>query len=353
MATERDVDVVVVGAGQAALATAYFLRRASVSVRLLDANQAPGGAWRHAWDSLRLFSPAQWSSLPGWPMPPTSGYPTREDVVSYLSAYEARYALPVERPVRVDAVLRQESGFSIETDDGQWHARAVVSATGTWGNPFMPSYPGQARFGGLQMHSAEYRGPNALGGKRVVVIGGGNSGAQIFAELSTCADATWVTPSEPTFLPDAVDGRVLFERATEKWKALQAGQPVNDVPGGLGDIVMVPPVKAARERGVLSARRPFLRMTEDGVIWPDGSQSKVDAVVWCTGFRPALAHLSALGVVGDDGKVPLAGTHATEVPGLWLVGYGEWTGFASATLVGVMRSAKSTAAEVAAWLESA
>lgn len=286
-------------------------------------------------------------------MPPTSGYPTREDVVSYLSAYEARYALQVERPVHVEAVHRQQTGFLIETDKGQWHARAVISATGTWNNPFVPSYPGQARFGGLQMHSADYRDPDAFVGKRVLVVGGGNSGAQIFAELSTYADAIWVTPAEPTFLPDAVDGRVLFERATEKWKAMQTGQPVNDVPGGLGNIVMVPPVKAARERGVLSARRPFIQMTEDGVVWPDGSQSKVDAVVWCTGFKPALAHLSALGIVGDDGKVLLAGTQTIGVPGLWLVGYGEWTGFASATLVGVMRSAKSTAAEVGVWLESA
>lgn len=350
MPADRSVDVLIIGAGQSALATAYFLRRAGVSMCLLDANPAPGGAWQHTWNSLQLFSPAQWSSLPGWPMPPTSGYPTREDVVSYLTAYETRYALRVERPVHVDGVRQRSGGFTVDTDRGEWHARAVISATGTWGNPFVPTYPGQEIFKGIQMHSAQYRDPAVFVGKRVLVVGGGNSGAQIFAELSLGAEAVWVTPSAPTFLPDTVDGRALFERATEKWKALQAGLPVPDVSGGLGDIVMVPPVKAARDRGVLSAQRPFQRFSEDGVIWSDGSQSQIDAVVWCTGFRPALDHLSTLGVLGEDGRVALSGTRAVDVPGLWLVGYGEWTGFASATLVGVMRSAKTTAAEVSAWL---
>lgn len=349
----RRADVVIIGAGQSALATAYFARRHALDVALLDARPQPGGAWREAWDSLRLFSPAQWSSLPGWPMPATPGYPSRDHVVDYLTRYEARYGFAVHRPVQVQAVRRQNGGFLIQTDQGPWHSRAVISATGTWSKPFVPAIDGASTFRGTQTHSAHYRSPAPYAGQRVLVVGGGNSGAQILAELSQTAHVTWVTQAPPQFLPDEVDGRVLFERATLRWQAMQQGRPADDLPGGFGDIVMVPPVREARDRGVLQAVRPFVRFTPDGVVWPDGRESPVDAVIWCTGFQPALDPLAPLGVLDADGKIAVAGTRACAVPGLWLVGYGEWTGFASATLIGIMRSAKSTAAEVAAFLEDA
>lgn len=344
---ERVYDVVIVGGGQSALAVAYFLRRTSLSVVLLDNGHAPGGAWVHGWDSLHLFSPAQWSSLPGWGMPSVEGYPTRDDIVGYLTQYEKRYDFSIERPVFVTDIHREDDGFVVHTDQGRWRARAVISATGSWSHPFIPAYPNRSSYVGLQSHSANYRNAAPFAGKDVLIIGGGNSGAQILAEVSYVAKITWVTQSEPIFLPDDVDGRVLFERATTKWKAQQEGRILQDPPGGLGDVVMVGPVKAARERGVLSAVRPFREFTDRGVIWQDGSQTAFDAVIWCTGFRSALQHLKSLGIVGADGKVALSGTQSVEVPGLWLVGYGEWTGFASATLVGVMRYAKATALEVA------
>lgn len=349
----RRADVIIIGAGQSALATAYFARRHALDVALLDARPQPGGAWREAWDSLRLFSPAQWSSLPGWPMPATPGYPTRDHVVDYLTRYEARYGFAVHRPVQVQAVQRQDGGFVIQTDQGHWHSRAVISATGTWSKPFVPAIDGASTFRGTQTHSAHYRSPAPYAGQRVLVVGGGNSGAQILAELSQTARVTWVTQTPPQFLPDDVDGRVLFERATARWHALQQGRPADDLPGGFGDIVMVPPVREARDRGVLHAVRPFVRFTPSGVVWPDGHESGVDAVLWCTGFRPALDPLAPLGVLDADGKIALDGTRAAAVPGLWLVGYGEWTGFASATLIGILRTAKSTAADVAAFLQDA
>lgn len=179
-----------------------------------------------------------------------------------------------------------------------------------------------------------------------MIVGGGNSGAQILAEVSlSAAETTWVTQEEPSFLADDVDGRVLFERATARWRALQEGRSVDELPGGFGDIVMVPPVMEARTRGVLSSVRPFERMTPQGAVWSDGTSRSFDAVIWCTGFRPALDPLVPLGIVKDE-KVAVVGTSACDVPGLWLVGYGEWTGPASATLIGVMRTARSTAAEI-------
>jgi cation diffusion facilitator CzcD-associated flavoprotein CzcO len=224
------------------------------------------------------------------------------------------------------------------------------SATGTWRHPFVPAYDGAQTYAGTQLHSAHYRAPQPFAGQRVLVVGGGNSGAQIHAELSQWADSTWVTLEPPAFLADEVDGRVLFARATDRWKAQQEGRAIEQPVGGLGDIVMVPPVKAARARGVLHAVRPFTRFVEDGVVWPDGRRERVDAVIWCTGFRPALDHLRPLGVVDADDRVAVAGTRSVAQPRLWLVGYGEWTGAASATLIGVTRTARSTVAEIAAAL---
>jgi cation diffusion facilitator CzcD-associated flavoprotein CzcO len=239
-------DVILLGGGQAGLAVAYFLRRTGVSFVILNAEIAPSGAWRHAWDSLRLFSPATWSSLPGWPMPPTgSAYPTRDQVIAYLARYEAHYGLPVERPVWIERVTRDDQGFTLQAADRTWRGRAVVCTTGTWRHPWIPTFPGQARFRGHQLHSADYREAHALAGQRVLIVGGGNSEAQILAEVSEVACTTGVTLTPPAFLPDEVDGRVLFERATARWQALQEGRSLEALPGGFGDIVMVPPVRDA------------------------------------------------------------------------------------------------------------
>jgi putative flavoprotein involved in K+ transport len=344
-------DVLVVGAGQAGLAAGYYLRRTTLRWVILDAEEGPGAAWRHGWDSLCLFSPAQWSSLPGWPMPPSAGgTPGRDDILAYFAAYERRYQLPIERPVRVAAVRRVGDRLLAESDGGEYLARAVVSATGTWGKQLIPDYPGRGHFRGVQLHSAQYRSPEPFRDQVVLVIGGGNSGVQILAEVSRVAEAFWVTPREPRFLPDDVDGRVLFQRATERILARQTGRPIVEKPGGLGDIVMMPPVREARARGVLESVRPFVRFTETGVVWPEGNEMRVDAVIWCTGFGYALDHLIPLGIVEPDGRVALQGTRAAREPRLWLLGYGDWAGEASATIIGVGRYARSTVAEIAALL---
>ena len=346
---DSQIDVAVIGGGQSALAVGYYLRRTGLSFVLIDNAGAPGGAWVRTWRSLRLFSPAQWSSLPGYLMPRSADeYPTRDEVITYLAEYERRYELPIARPVHVERVAwdARDERFSIETDVGRtWRARAVVSATGTWANPILPMLPGTRDFKGQQLHSAQYSSPEPFAGRRVVVVGGGNSGAQIVAELSLVADVTWATLSPPVFLPDDVDGRYLFEQATRRYKALQEGR-VPDPPRSLGDVVAVPVVREARARGALVSRSMFTHFTPHGVVWPDGSESRVDAVIWATGFRPALAHLAPLGVIEPNGRVETNGTRATRLNRLWLVGYGEWTGYASATLIGVGRSARATVDQI-------
>jgi len=347
-------DVIVVGAGQAGLSVAYFLRRTQRSVLLLDAEAQGGGAWQHTWESLRLFSPAAWSSIAGWPMPRSDQeYPHRDEVIDYLRRYEERYGFSIQRPVQVTDIVPMTGGFELQTsaEGRRWYARAVVFATGTWRNPYIPTIPGQNVFSGQQLHSAFYQRPEPFAGQDVLIVGGANSGAQILAEVSqAAASTTWVALEPPRFLPDDVDGRVLFDRATARWRAIQAGRPPENPANGLGDIVMVPSVRAARDRGVLHARGPLAELTASTAVWPDGSAKSIDAIIWCTGFRPALQPLVSLGGVQEDGKVQVQGTQVTDVPGLWLVGYGEWTGMASATLVGVMRTARSTAQEVDAYL---
>ncbi|WP_323793246.1 ArsO family NAD(P)H-dependent flavin-containing monooxygenase [Nocardioides sp.] len=368
------VDVCVVGGGQSALALGYYLRRAErerqrrghppLSVVLLDRRDGPGGAWLDAWPSLRLFSPAGYSSLPGRLMPtPADGTaPDAAHVVAYLADYEQRYDLDVRRPVVVEDLVGAEDGrgpTEVRTDHGHVQARAVVNATGTWDRPFWPRLPGIEQFAGRQLHTHDYRGPDAFAGKRVLVVGGGNSGAQIAADLLGTAQAVhWVTREPPRYLPDDVDGRVLFEVATRAVRARAAGEQAEGV-GSLGDIVVVPPVRAARDRGELHADPLPERLTRHGATWSDGHSVDLDVVVWATGFRPALGHLRGLDLPRRRGvPVTVAPEGATsemrsaDGSPLWFLGYGDWCGAASATLIGVGRPAKEVAADVVAHLDS-
>jgi thioredoxin reductase len=345
-------DLIIIGGGQSALACAYYLRRTDLRYVLLDNQPDCGGAWRHAWDSLTLFSPAEQSSLPGWWMPKSNHpFPTRAEVIDYLCQYEQRYEVPVNRPVEVSQVYQKNGLFQLDTSEGGFQSRAVISATGTWGNPFIPEVPGRAQFKGIQLHAAFYQNAKIFAGKKVLVVGEGNSGAQILAEVSKVAKTAWAVRRTPQFLPDDVDGRVLFNVASAKYYAEQKGARFDAQKFGLGNIVMVPSVKEARSRGVLKAAGQLQSIYETGVVWETGEREGFDAIIWCTGFGYATGHLKKLGPQDERGRMPTDGTRSTEVPGLWLVGYGGWTGFASATVIGVGRSARQTVKQVVGFLE--
>ena len=353
-----DVDVLVVGGGQAALAAGYYLQLArrhgspDLSFALLDAGRAPGGAWNSGWDTLQLFSPAPFSSLPGFPMPAWAGpgNPSGEHVRTYLRTYEDRYQLPVHRPVRVRNARRSPAGFAVgtETSNGaqDWSCRVLVNATGA-SRPFWPSYPGMDAFAGRQLHSADYRRAADFDDRTVLVVGGGNSGAQIAADLARRehGSTVWATARPPRFLPDDVDGTTLFELATRHVRAAAAGERPNPGVAGLGDIVMVPPVLAARRRGQLEATPVFDRLTPTGVAWDDPPRRlAADAVVWCTGFRPDLRHLAGLAPTrraGLPATDPRLRSRSVDDPALFFLGYGDWAGPASATLIGVGATARA------------
>ncbi|GAA1221938.1 ArsO family NAD(P)H-dependent flavin-containing monooxygenase [Kitasatospora nipponensis] len=343
---------VLVGVGrQDGLAAGFHLRRAGLDFAILDANTAPGGAWQHYWDTLRLFSPAAYSSLPGRMMPPQPGepYPDATHVVNYLAEYEKRYELPVHRSVWVEGITRDSEGLVAATDNGIWAAQAVILATGSWARPFVPTIPGRSRFAGRQLHTYGYRSAVDFTGQRVVVVGGGNSGAQIAADLLPRATVRWVTRRPPRYLPDEIDGRALFDLATRRVQAATTGAAHGGV-GALGDIVAVPPVRAARDAGLLTAHPMFATLGPTGPVWADGSSWDCDTIIWCTGFRPDLGPLTPLGLrrpggrLAVEGTIPqpsAGGTPILEDPRVHLLGYGDWTGPASATLIGVGRTART------------
>ncbi|UGU14990.1 ArsO family NAD(P)H-dependent flavin-containing monooxygenase [Sinomicrobium kalidii] len=345
-------DVIVIGGGQSGLATGYYLRRGRLSYLILDDREKRGGAWQSAWDSLTLFSPAQHSSLPGWLMPKSEGpFPTRREVIDYLGRYEERYGFPVERPVRVNNMERENDLFRLITTKGDFYTRAVIAATGTWANPVIPDVDGREKFKGIQLHSANYKNPEVFQDQKVLVVGEGNSGAQIMAEVSKYGrEVKWATRNTPEFLPDDVDGHYLFNIASAKYRAEKEGKPFDLSNYNLGNIVMVPSVKEARSRGVLTSEGSFTGMYEGGVIWENGTKEAFDAVIWCTGFGYATSFLDTVVRPDEKGIISTDETRATEVPGLWLVGYGSWTGYASATLIGVNRTARQTVKQIGEYL---
>ncbi len=345
----KQYDVIIIGGGQAGLSVAYFLRRAKLDYLVLDEQDSAGGAWLQTWDSLHLFSPIEYSSLSGWAMPKNlEEYPTKDEFINYLKQYEDRYQFPIQRNVHVQSVQREENQFVLHTNQGSFYTKRLVSATGTAKQPCIPHYPNQEKFKGLQLHSVDYKNTAELKCKKVLIVGAGNSGAQLLAEVSKVANTQWVTLEEPYFMDDDIDGRYLFHAATQNYLG-KTIKTESSKKASLSHIVMVASVKEARDRGVLTARRPFQSFYETGVLWDDGQQEKFDAVIWCTGFKANLDHLSNLEII-ENHRIKTQHTRSIKEPHLWLVGYGNWTGFASATIYGVGKTARQTVKELVASL---
>ena len=345
-------DTIIVGGGQSGLACGYYLRRTNLKYVVLDNQPTCGGSWTRYWDSLTAFSPAKHSSLPGWMMPDSTHiFPTKAEVVDYLCQYETRYKMPVHRNVEVAQVNRHGQIFKIETNKGVYTSKTVIAATGTFGQPVIPKIEGAELYEGLALHSSQYMRPDAYVGKKVLIVGEGNSGAQILAEVSKVSDTAWATSRPPQFLPDDVDGQVLFDVASAKYAALQKGEKFDASRYNLGSIVMVPSVKEARSRNVLQSQGALKRLYTRGVVWEDDKKEEFDVIIWCTGFGYNTAYLRYLIPLDASGKAEVTGTRSNAEKGLWMVGFGGWTGYASATLIGVGRSARETVKEISAYLE--
>ncbi len=339
-----EVDVVVIGAGQAGLSSAYFLSRSGMDHIVLDANPGPGGAWRHRWPSLRLSKVHGIHDLPGLALAHADpDRPASEVVAAYFESYEHEFALPVRRPVAVKAVTDLGTRLLVSTDDGDWSARAVVNATGSWDKPFWPHYPGDFR--GRQLHTVDYVGPAEFAGQRVVVVGGGSSAVQALAEIAEfAAMTTWVTRRPPRWHegPFTIkDGRAAVARVAE---AVAVGRPPESVVSVTG-LTLTPDVVEARDRGILQRHPMFDRLTSDGVSWNDGKHVQADTILWVTGFRAALDHLAPLRLRTPGGGIVMTGTRVAKDTRVHLVGYGP-----SASTIGATRAGRAAVAEIRALL---
>lgn len=345
--------MVVVGAGQAGLSSAYHLRRAGFQPErdfvVLDHAPRPGGAWQFRWPSLTFGKVHGMHELPGMELTDADpGRPSSEVVGEYFDAYEHAFDLRVRRPVKVTAVREgSDSRLLVETDDGAWSARALINATGTWDRPFWPRYPGQETFRGRQLHTAQYPGPEEFAGQRVVVVGGGASGTQHLMEIAAFAAATtWVTRRPPVFQEGPFTeefGRAAVALVDER---VRQGLPPRSVVSVTG-LPLNDAIRQGLADGVLDRRPMFDRITPDGVEWGDGGRVDADVILWATGFRAAIDHLAPLRLREPGGGIRVDGTRVAADPRVHLVGYGP-----SASTVGANRAGRAAVRDIRRLLAS-
>ncbi|MCW7988313.1 pyridine nucleotide-disulfide oxidoreductase [Streptomyces platensis subsp. clarensis] len=371
----REVEVVVVGAGQAGLAAAFHLRRVGYEPDrdfvVLDHSPRPGGAWQFRWPTLTYDKVHGMHALPGMEL--TGADPRRpssEVIGGYFDDYERTFGLRVHRPVSVTAV-REEGGLPastkpvvaragsagaltesvetleggrrllVETSEGDYAARALINATGTWDRPFWPRIPGQEVFGGRQLHSAQYRGPEAFRAARVVVVGGGTSAVQQLLEIAPVAAATtWVTRRPPVFREGPFgeeQGRAAVALVEER---VRQGLPPRSVVSVTG-LPMTEAIRRGRESGVLERLPLFERLTPTGAVWGDGRTVEADVILYATGFRPALDHLAPFRLREPGGGIRMEGTRTLRDARVHLVGYGP-----SASTIGANRAGRAAAVSI-------
>jgi cation diffusion facilitator CzcD-associated flavoprotein CzcO len=349
-------DIVVIGAGQAGLSSAYHLKKRGLAPGrgfvVLDRSPKPGGAWQFRWPSLRLSTVNRIHDLPGMRFSEAVDTDATEVKASvavprYFAAYEKAFGLPVYRPVEVKVVCDRGERFRIETDMGNLSARGVTNATGTWETAYIPDYLGADRFNGRQLHTNDYRTAEEFADQHVIIVGGGISAIQLLDEVSRVTTTTWVTRRPPEFRlgPFTEDrGRAAVALVEDR---VRRGLPPNSVVSVTG-LPVTPAIEAMRARRVLERLPMFSEILEDGVRWSDGTVVRTYVILWCTGFRSSLDHLAPLMLREPSGGITMTGKLATRVakdPRVHLVGYGP-----SASTIGANRAGVAAARELMTFL---
>ncbi len=345
--------LVIIGGGQSGLAAAREAQLQGLRPLVLEARDRPTGSWPDYYDSLELFSPARFSSMPGAPFPADPDhYPTRDEVAEYLAGYADRLDVEIRTSVRVTAVhARPGGGFRVHTAAGdELGAAGLVAATGSFGNPHRPLLPGQDRFPGRILHAADFRSSADFAGRRVVVVGGGNSAVQIAYDLAEVATTTIASRSPLQLVAQQPDGRDIHHRLTAGFDDL----PLEWLAPLLTATLVLDPGKYGE---ALAAGRPdrrpmFTAFDGDAVVWADGTREPVDAVVFATGYRPSLGYLEPLGAL-EHGFPKHVGGISTTHPGLAYTGLELQRSFSSNTLRGVSRDAAHVMGPLAAHVRGA
>ncbi|MFI6108684.1 flavin-containing monooxygenase [Streptomyces sp. NPDC051310] len=342
------VEVAVIGGGQSGLAAAHALREQGLRPVILEASEQAAGSWPRYYDSLTLFSPARFSSLPGLPFGgDPDRYPCQDEVVAYLLRYAGHLDAEIRTGHLVAGVHAAGEGFEILLGNGSaLGARAVVAATGAFGRPNRPRLPGLDSFTGRVLHVAEYRSPGAFAGRRVVVVGAGNSAVQVAAELAQVAQVSLATRTPVKWFRQrpALGLDLHFWLKATGLDIAPLGRFRRNPPS-------TPVIDDGRYRAALAAGRPDRRPLFTGidgpkVTWPDGTTEEVDVIILATGYAPDLAYLAPLGALTEDGHPRHRDGISLTRARLGFVGL-EWQrSLSSASLRGVGRDA----GYVAGWL---
>jgi putative flavoprotein involved in K+ transport len=351
--TER-FETVIVGGGQAGLATGYHLASRGRPFVILDAHPRIGDSWRKRWDSLRLFTPARYSALPGWRFPgPRGSYPAKDDVADYLEAYGARFELPVRTGVEVDRLCREGSRYVLVSGDRRFEADNVVIASGAYRTPRVPSFAAELDPHIVQLDSTRYQGPSQLREGGVLVVGAGNSGAEIAFEASR-THPTWLSGRDTGQLPVRHGG--VWDRLLTApfWFFVSHVLTVRTPIGRSARPKMLhagAPLERVRRKELAAAgieRVPRTVAAQDGLPALEGGRvMDVANVIWCTGFRADFGWIE-LPVFGEDGE-PVHERGVVEgEPGLYVVGRFFLFGFTSSLIGGVGRDAEHVARHIAA-----
>lgn len=337
--TSTSDSVVVIGGGQSGLAGAFAVRDAGMRPVLLEAGDRTVGSWPEYYDSLTLFSPARYSGFPGAPFPGDPGrYPTRDEVVAYLEKLALGLDAEIHTSTRAMAIEASGRRFVVRTDTGQdFEAAGVICASGSFTNPHIPRIPGD--FNGQLLHVADYRSPKQYAGQRVVVVGAGNSAIQVGHELAEIAKVTLAVRRPIQFVPQVRGGRDMhYWLHTLRLDLLPPSALSRLVRGTL--VFDTGIYSNALKSGLLDQRPMFTRFDDDQVVWPDGTQEHVDAIIFATGYRPNLPYLKDLGALDATGMPRHRRGISLTHQGLAYLGVEFQRSFSSNTLRGVSRDAQ-------------
>ncbi|MGZ5372642.1 MAG: flavin-containing monooxygenase [Aeromicrobium sp.] len=352
--TER-VETIIIGGGQAGLATAYHLNRLGREYLVLESRQRIGDVWRQRFDSLRLFTPAKYDGLPGWGFPaPKWAYPTKDEVADYLEAYASRYEMPVRTGVTVESLTRSGDTYVLQCGVRHFEADNVVIASGTWQRPKTPAFAHQIDPKIRQLHSNDYRNPAQLQAGPVLVVGCSHSGADIALEVAGSHETTLSGPVRGE-VPFAIEGRVAHRVLPIMWfmanHVLTEKTPIGrkmkaDVRTHGGPLLRVKRADL-EEAGVTRFSAKTVSAEGGKPVLEDGRVLDVANIIWCTGFDKNTDWVK-IPVTGEDGWPGQSQGCVPDSPGLYFVGLPFLTAFASMLVGGVGRDADRVATHIAA-----